>query len=76
MLLNERLVSFGDFINESENNSAVKVVVLSGTAKPSKTSKQFVSVCQERGIECHIVDVNNSKISKLNKGHVIENTVT
>jgi ribosomal protein S6--L-glutamate ligase len=76
MLLNERLISFGNFINESENNSSVKVVVLSGTAKPSKTSKQFVSVCESKGMECHIIDVNNSKVSKLYKGHVIENTVT
>jgi ribosomal protein S6--L-glutamate ligase len=76
MLLNERLISFGNFINESESSFKVKVVVLSGTSKPSKTSKQFASVCKDRGIECYIVDVNNSKVSKLYKGHVIENTVT
>ena len=74
MQLNERILSFGHFLNESEGSS-VKVVVLSGSSKPSKTSKQFIKVCEDRGIECHVIDVNNTKISKIYKGHVLENVL-
>jgi RimK family alpha-L-glutamate ligase len=70
----EKVLGFGDFLFESENpSSSIKVIVLSGTNKPSKTSKQFEKVCKDRGVECHIVNVNNAKISRIFNGHVIEN---
>jgi ribosomal protein S6--L-glutamate ligase len=76
MLLTERVLSFGNYINESASPKEVKVVVLSGTNKPSKTSKQFMDVCKKRGLECHIINVNNARIKKIYNGHVIENVQT
>jgi len=76
MLITERILRFGSFLNESSAGSPVKVVILSGTAKPSKTSKQFVKVCEDRGIECHVINVNNAKIKKVYNGHVIEDITT
>ena len=76
MLITERILRFGSFLNESSAGSPVKVVILSGTAKPSKTSKQFMKVCEDRGIECHVINVNNAKIKKVYNGHVIEDITT
>jgi RimK family alpha-L-glutamate ligase len=77
MLLNERILTFGDFLNESKaNNLPVKILILSGTVKPSKTSKQFMSVCKDKGIECYVMDVNNVKTKKIFSGHLITNIVT
>ena len=72
MLITERVLRFGNFLNESASNSPVNVVILSGTAKPSKTSKQFMKVCSDRNIECHVINVNNARIKKVYNGHIIE----
>ena len=72
MLITERILRFGNFLNESSTGTPVKVVILSGTPKPSKTSKQFMKVCEGRGIECHVVNVNNARIKKVYNGHVLE----
>ena len=48
-----------------------KIVILSGTKKPSKTAKSFISECQNKGIQCYAVDVNSVRIEKLYNGHLL-----
>ena len=64
----EKVLGFDGFLFESQNPpSNIKVIVLSGTNKPSKTSKQFEKVCKDRGVECHIINVNNANVLRMNK---------
>lgn len=67
----EKVLNFWNFINESKKED-IKVVVLSGNEKGSKTSKSFEKVCKRRGIECHTVDINNVVLEKVYNGHVFK----
>ena len=64
MVINERVLRFGTFLNESASKDKVSIIILSGTEKPSKTSNQFLEVCKRRKIPCHVVDVNNIILEK------------
>lgn len=66
-----KVLNFSSFINEAESAGMTKIVILSGTKKPSKTAKSFISECQEKGIECYAVDVNSIRIDNLYNGHLL-----
>ena len=66
-----KVVSFLNFLNESKGDAS-KVVVLTGNVKGSKTSKSFVEECEKRGVECHVVDVNDAVVEKVYNGHIIK----
>ena len=76
MVINERVLRFGTFLNESASKDKVSIIILSGTEKPSKTSNQFLEVCKRRKIPCHVVDVNNIILEKAINGHIIKNKKT
>ena len=65
------VLNYTSFLNESKSNSEVKIVILTGRAKGSSTTKSFEQVCKERGIECYVVDVNNALLEKVYNGHLI-----
>jgi ribosomal protein S6--L-glutamate ligase len=65
------VLNYTSFLNESKSNSDVKIVILTGRAKGSSTTKSFEQVCKERGIECYVVDVNNTLLEKVYNGHLI-----
>lgn len=67
----KRVINFSSFLNESQTETT-KVIVLTGNVKGSKTSKSFVEECEKRGVECHVVDVNDAVIEKVYNGHLIK----
>lgn len=65
------VLNYASFLNESEDNQGVDILILSGTEKPSPTSKSFLEECEKRNIPCHVVDINNITLEKIYNGHVI-----
>ena len=76
MFVNERVLRFGTFLNESSSKDKINIIILSGTEKPSKTSNQFLEVCKKRKIPCQVLDVNNIILEKAINGHVIKDRKT
>jgi RimK family alpha-L-glutamate ligase len=69
----EKVLDFWGFLNEAESKGKkIKVIVLTGNTKGSKTSKSFEKVCKRRNVECHTVDINNVVLEKVYNGHVIK----
>lgn len=66
-----KVLNFSNFLNEAKSEDT-KVIVLTGNVKGSKTSKSFLEECEKRGVECHIVDVNDAVIEKVYNGHIIK----
>lgn len=64
-------LDFDSFINEAKKNGKVEILILSGTEKPSPTSKSFLEECEKQGITCNSVNVNNSRIEKVFNGHSV-----
>lgn len=67
----KRFLDFASFLNEAEDNGSSKIVILSSSANPSKTSKSFLEECEKRSIECLAVNVNSVKLKKLYNGHLL-----
>jgi len=65
------VLNFSTFLNESESSDGVEILILSGTTKPSPTSKSFVEECGKRGIVCNVVDINNITLEKIYNGHMV-----
>lgn len=68
-----KVINFSTFLNEAKTDST-KVIVLTGNVKGSKTSKSFLEECEKRGVECHVIDVNDAVIEKVYNGHLIKTT--
>jgi len=66
----KKVLDFCSFLNESKSEP-IKIVVLTGSATGSKTSKQFEAECDKRGIECHTVNVNDTVLEKVHNGHLL-----
>lgn len=64
-------VNFNSFLNESEKNEEVDILILSGGASPSKTAKSFLGECNKRSIVCNAVNVNTVTLEKVYNGHVL-----
>ena len=65
------ILNFASFLNESKHEDAVKLIIFTGRSKGSPTTKSFEKVCKERGIECHVIDINNALLEKVYNGHLI-----
>ena len=65
------ILNFASFLNESKHEDAVKIIIFTGRSKGSPTTKSFEKVCKERGIECHVIDINNALLEKVYNGHLI-----
>jgi RimK family alpha-L-glutamate ligase len=70
-MYSRKVVNFSSFLNESLGEDT-KVVVLTGNVKGSKTSKSFLEECEKRGVECHVIDVNDAVVEKVYNGHIIK----
>lgn len=68
---NKKILNFFSFLNEAKSETT-KVIVLTGNVKGSKTSASFMEECKKRGVECHIVDVNDATLEKVYNGHLIK----
>ncbi len=68
------VLNFCNFLNESKEEKGVELLILSGTVKPSPTSKSFLEECQKRGIPCYVVNINNVQLEKIYNGHLIRET--
>ena len=71
MLLNNKVLNFVSFLNESKTDG-IKVIVLTGNVKGSKTSESFKEECEKMGAECHVVDVNEAVLEAVYNGHLIK----
>lgn len=65
------VLNYTSFLNESKSSDEVKIIIFTGRAKGSPTTKAFEEVCKERGIECYVVDINNALLEKVYNGHLI-----
>ncbi len=66
-----QVLNFESFLNESDGSDSVDILILSGTEKPSPTSKSFLEECAKRNIPCNVVDINNITLEKIYNGHVV-----
>jgi ribosomal protein S6--L-glutamate ligase len=66
-----KILNFFSFLNEAKSETT-KVIVLTGNVKGSKTSSSFMEECKKRGIECHVVDVNDTTLEKVYNGHLLK----
>ena len=66
-----KILNFFSFLNEAKGETT-KVIVLTGNVKGSKTSSSFQDECKKRGVECHVVDVNDTTLEKVYNGHLLK----
>ncbi len=64
------ILDYSSFLNESKQD-AIKVIIFTGKSNGSPTTKSFEAVCEERGLECHVIDINNALLEKVYNGHLI-----
>lgn len=69
-MLNRNILDYSSFLNESKNSN-MKIVIFTGKAKGSITTKSFENVCKEQGIECYVIDINNALLENVYNGHLI-----
>lgn len=67
---NKTILDYSSFLNESKQEN-IKIIIFTGKAKGSATTKSFEAVCKERNIECYVVDINNALLEKVYNGHLI-----
>lgn len=67
---NKTILDYSSFLNESKQEN-IKIIIFTGKAKGSATTKSFEAVCKERNIECYVVDINNAILEKVYNGHLI-----
>lgn len=67
----EKALDFSSFINEAKKNGGVEILILSGSEKPSPTSRSFIEECEKQGMVCNSVNVNAIKLEKVFNGHVV-----
>lgn len=67
----EKALDFSSFINEAKKNGGVEILILSGSEKPSPTSRSFIEECGKQGMVCNSVNVNAIKLEKVFNGHVV-----
>lgn len=67
---NKTILDYSSFLNESKQEN-IKIIIFTGKAKGSATTKSFETVCKERNIECYVVDINNAILEKVYNGHLI-----